>query len=53
MNDNAARRALTLAVDRWGGAEALSKIAIVKTVGGIAYPASPLAFYLLAPLAGG
>jgi len=43
FDDVRVRRALTLAVDRWGGAEALSKIAIVKTVGGIAYPASPLA----------
>ena len=42
--DNAdARRALTLAVDRWGGSKYLSKIAIVKTVGGIAFPGSPLA----------
>ena len=42
--DNAkARRALTLAIDRWGGSEYLSKIAIVKTVGGIVYPNHPLA----------
>jgi len=37
------RRALSLAIDRWGGAPSLSKIAIVKTVGGIVYPGSPLA----------
>jgi peptide/nickel transport system substrate-binding protein len=37
------RRALTLAIDRWGGAPALSKIAIVQTVGGIVFPGSPLA----------
>ena len=37
------RRALSLAIDRWGGAPALSKIAIVKTVGGIVFPGSPLA----------
>ena len=37
------RRALTLAIDRWGGAPSLSKIAIVQTVGGIVFPGSPLA----------
>ena len=37
------RRALTLAIDRWHGAPALSKIAIVHTVGGIVFPGSPLA----------
>ena len=37
------RRALSLAVDRWGGSKYLSKIAIVKTVGGIAFPNHPLA----------
>jgi peptide/nickel transport system substrate-binding protein len=37
------RRALTLAVDRWGGSKYLSKIAIVKTVGGIVFPGHPLA----------
>jgi peptide/nickel transport system substrate-binding protein len=37
------RRALTLAINRWAGAPALSKIAIVKTVGGLVYPGSPLA----------
>lgn len=43
MSDPRVRRALTLAVDRWGGSEYLSKIAIVKTVGGIVYPNHPLA----------
>lgn len=43
FDDVRVRRALTLAVDRWGGSEYLSKIAIVKTVGGIAYPGHPLA----------
>ncbi|MFZ1908200.1 MAG: ABC transporter substrate-binding protein [Burkholderiales bacterium] len=42
-DDVRARRALTLAVDRWGGSKYLSRIAIVKTVGGIAFPGSPLA----------
>jgi len=43
FDDVRVRRALTLAVDRWGGSKYLSKIAIVKTVGGIAFPGSPLA----------
>jgi len=37
------RRALTLAIDRWGGSKYLSKIAIVRTVGGIVFPGHPLA----------
>jgi len=43
FDDVRVRRALTLAVDRWGGSQYLSKIAIVKTVGGIVYPGSKLA----------
>ena len=43
FNDVRVRRALTLAVDRWGGSEYLSKIAIVKTVGGLVYPKHSLA----------
>lgn len=43
MDDARVRRALTLAVDRWGGSQYLSKIAIVKTVGGIVFPSHPLA----------
>jgi peptide/nickel transport system substrate-binding protein len=43
FDDVRARRALTLAVDRWGGSKYLSKIAIVKTVGGIAFPGHELA----------
>lgn len=43
FDDVRVRRALTLAVDRWGGSEYLSKIAIVKTVGGIVFPKHPLA----------
>jgi peptide/nickel transport system substrate-binding protein len=43
FDDVRVRRALTLAIDRWKGAEALSKIANVRTVGSIIFPADPLA----------
>ena len=43
FDDPRVRRALILAIDQWHGAEALSKIANVRTVGGIVFPGSPLA----------
>ncbi len=43
FQDPRVRRALTLAFDRWGGSKYLSKIALVKTVGGIVFPKHPLA----------
>jgi peptide/nickel transport system substrate-binding protein len=43
FDDVRVRRALTLALDQWKGAPALSKIATVHTVGGIVFPGSPLA----------
>jgi len=42
FKDQRVRRALTLAIDRWGGSKYLSEIAIMKTVGGIVFPGHPL-----------
>jgi peptide/nickel transport system substrate-binding protein len=43
FDDVRVRQALSLAVDRWGGAQALSKIALVRHVGGILRPGYELA----------
>ena len=43
FDDPRVRRALTLAIDRWGGSKQLSRIAILKSVGGIVFPGHPLA----------
>jgi peptide/nickel transport system substrate-binding protein len=43
FDDVRVRKALFLAINQWKGAEALSRIAIIKTVGGIVFPGSPLA----------
>jgi peptide/nickel transport system substrate-binding protein len=43
FDDPRVRRALTLAIDRWDGSKHLSRIAIVKSVGGIVFPGHPLA----------
>ena len=43
FDDVRVRKALLLGVDQWHGAPALSKIANVRTVGGIVFPGSPLA----------
>jgi peptide/nickel transport system substrate-binding protein len=43
FDDPRVRRALTLAVDRWEGAKALSSISFPKYVGGLMRPESPFA----------
>ena len=42
FDDPRVRRALTLAIDRWGGSKHLSRIAVVKAVGGTVFPGHPL-----------
>jgi peptide/nickel transport system substrate-binding protein len=43
FDDKRVRRALTLALDRWEGSKALSRIAIVRDVAGIQVPGTPYA----------
>lgn len=43
FDDPRVRRALTLAIDRWEGSKALSRIAIVKEVAGVQVPGTPFA----------
>lgn len=38
LDDVRVRRALSLAIDRWGGAEALGKITVLRHVGGVMLP---------------
>jgi peptide/nickel transport system substrate-binding protein len=42
-DDIRVRRALTLAIDRWRGAEALARQTMVKDVGGVVRPGHPMA----------
>ena len=43
FDDPRIRKALNLAIDRWGGAQALQKIALVRHVGGVLRPGDELA----------
>ena len=43
FDDKRVRRALTLALDRWQGAQALSRISILKDVAGVQGPGTPFA----------
>ena len=43
FDDQRVRKALSLAIDRWGGAQALQKVALVRHVGGLLRPGYELA----------
>ena len=43
FQDPRVRQALSYSMDRWGGSKYLSRIALVKTVGGLVFPKHPLA----------
>jgi peptide/nickel transport system substrate-binding protein len=43
FDDPRVRRALSLGIDRWGGAQALSRVALVRHVGGVLRPGYDLA----------
>jgi peptide/nickel transport system substrate-binding protein len=43
FDDVRVRKALLLAIDRWGGSQGLSKISTLRSVGGVVRPGSPFA----------
>src|SRR5712671_4962409 len=43
FNDVRVRKALLMAIDRWGGSQGLSRISTLRSVGGVVRPGSPLA----------
>src|SRR5262249_4902530 len=43
FDDVRVRKALLLAIDRWGGSQGLSRISTLRSVGGVIRPGSPLA----------
>jgi peptide/nickel transport system substrate-binding protein len=43
FDDVRVRRALTLALDRWGSQKGLSEVSLMHTVGGLVFPGTPLA----------